>query len=92
MRNKPTDIYAYAKQMAEHWMRNNKYTEHADVWDTYNKEDVNLYVEDNHLSITAYPLLNDVGDNLVIDTDNMYNVYSCPWYPKQRTNLIRRNK
>jgi len=100
MRNKHTDIYAYAKQMAEHWMSKNRHADYDDVWDTYNMEDinplnrqdVNLYVDDNRISVTAYPLVYDDGNNLVIDTDKMYCVYYASWYPKQRTNLLRRNK
>lgn len=92
MRNKQTDIYAYAKQMAKQWMRKNKYSDEDDVWDTYNTKDinplnmmdVNLWVGDNLLVVTAYPLVYQ-DDHLVIDTDKMHTVYHCPWYPKQRT-------
>jgi len=100
MRNKHKDIYAYAEQMAEQWKSKNKYSEYDDVWDTYNmkdinpmnREDVNLWVDDNRISVTAYPLVYDDGNNLVIDTDKMYCVYYCSWYPKQKRNLLRRNK
>lgn len=83
------DLYKFAEKWAKQWVRKHKYDEYADEWDAFgmrsdNPYDVNLYVEDNVLSITAYPLVRDVFGSLVIETDSMFYVYVCPWNPKSK--------
>ena len=83
------DHYKFAEKWAKQWMRKHKYDEYADEWDAFgmrsdNPFDVNLYVEDNVLSITAYPLVRDYNGHHVIDTDKMFHVYVCPWNPKSK--------
>jgi hypothetical protein len=76
------EIYKFAEKWAKKWMRKNKWDEYADEWDTYGMYDINLYVEDNVLSITAYPLVPDTFGALVIATDKMFQVYMCTWHAK----------
>lgn len=73
------DLHKYARKWARRWLRQHKYTDYADEWDTRGSWDLNLYVEDEVVSITAYSLISDiyaVNDkyNVVTDTSDYINL------------------
>ena len=73
------DLHKYARKWARRWLRQHKHTDYADEWDTYGSWDLNLYVEDEVISITAYSLISDIyaiNDkyNVVTDTSDYINL------------------
>jgi hypothetical protein len=68
------DLHKYARRWARRWLRRNNYKDYADEWDTYGCFDINLYVEDDIITITAYALVHDDKHNVVADTSDYINL------------------
>ena len=68
------DLHKYARRWARRWLRKNNYKDYADEWDTYGCFDINLYVEDDIITITAYTLVHDDKHNVVADTSDYINL------------------
>lgn len=75
-------LVRFCEKMASRWMRKNKHCDYTDFWDSYGAHDVNLWVEDNRLSVTVYPLVADPFGYLTADTSNGVTVVVLPWFPK----------
>lgn len=68
------DLHKFARKWARRWLRKHKYIDYADEWDTCGCFDINLYVEDETMSITAYILVQDDNHNVTADTSDYINL------------------
>ena len=70
-------------KLAKRWMRKNKHVVHEDTWDSFLDHDINLYVEDNQITVTAYPLTIDPFGDIVPITDKGVAIIVHYWkYPR----------
>jgi hypothetical protein len=75
----PVSVTGFAKKWADDfltanpkWKRDKEMC--VDEWDTHDGYDLNLYCEDGHFSVCAYPLTTDDRGDTVADMDNMITI------------------
>ena len=78
------ELVKYCEKVAKSWKRHHKFEDWEDDWDTFLNHDINLYVEDNILTVTVYALDFDLFGDLCTVTDSGVNIIIQPWFPKVR--------
>lgn len=78
------ELVKYCEKTAKKWKRKNKFSAYEDTWDSFENNDINLYVEDNLITVTAYPLEYDNFGDLCPVTDASVVIVVMPWFPKEK--------
>jgi hypothetical protein len=68
------DLHKFARKWAKRWLRKHQSTDFEDDWDTHGCFDINLYVEDETMTITAYVLIYNDNQDVVADTSDYINL------------------